>query len=604
MVDHAFLQPEAGIAYIDEEGRVTVTVATQYPHYDREEIADALGVGIDKIRVITAAVGGAFGGREDVTMQIHLALAAMKLRRPVKTVYTREESFIAHSKRHPMIMKYKTGALSDGTLYAMEAEIIGDSGAHSSWGINILRKAGVHATGPYVIPNVNVNSYAVYTNNPYTGAMRGFGAAQVAMAYEQQMDEIAHKLELDPVTIRLKNSFKLGSETATGQMLEDSVPLDDTILKSVSKFGADRLGFGLQKNYDEDEVSEINRTGTNKKRGKGIASIFYGTGYGNGFPDISNASAELLQSGKIRVRAGATEVGQGAKTALSQIAAEAMGLEMEDIELINEDTSEMPDSGTAAASRQTYNTGNGIRLACEKLKFSIMQYAAEIFEVNPFLDVTTSMDVNIADGAVSIKGLSERKLKLKDIYDIAQKAGKVLREETAFTARTTRMDAETGQGAPYWPYTFATYCVEVEVDTDTGKVDVISAVCAQDVGKAVNPTLVEGQIEGGFAMGMSWALYEDLGLLNGKIKNNNFSRYILPTSLDMPDIENIIVEAPESSAPFGAKGIGEPVMLAAMPAILNAIYDAVGIRINKLPASPQDILARLQVDTEGVVKYK
>lgn len=233
MVDHAFLQPEAGVSFIDEEGRVTVIVSTQYPHYDREEIAHALNLPEDRVRIINANVGGAFGGREDITLQIHLALAAYTLKRPVKMVYSREESFVAHSKRHPMIMRYKTGADKEGRLLAMEAEIIGDSGAYASWAPNILRKSGVHATGPYYIPNVKVDSYAVYTNNPFTGAMRGFGATQVPIAYEQQMDILAEKLGMDPVTIRMKNILRKGSVTATGQVLTDGVPLEECLKRVV-----------------------------------------------------------------------------------------------------------------------------------------------------------------------------------------------------------------------------------------------------------------------------------------------------------------------------------------------------------------------------------
>ncbi len=572
MVDHAFLQPEAGVAYVEEDGTITLVVATQYPHYDREEVAEALGLPHDRIKILTAAVGGAFGGREDVTVQIHLTLAAMKLNRPIKTIYTREESFEAHSKRHPMKMKYKTGALADGTLYAMEAEIVGDSGAHASWALNVLRKAGVHATGPYTIPNVKVDSYAVYTNNPFTGAMRGFGAGQVPMAYEQQIDEIAKRLNMSPIEIRLKNCFKVGSETATGQVLEESVPLTETILKA-----AEAMNFEAK-----------DQSSSRKKKGKGIASIFYGTGYGNGFPDVSNARAELKADGRIYVYAGATEVGQGAKTALSQIAAEAVGVQLDAIVFINEDTSKTPDSGTAAASRQTYNTGNGIKIACEQLRLEMLELAKEVLKLN------TTVGLRINNGIVEVKSLPGRNISLEALYAEAAKRGKNLKIDRTFVAHSVRMDDETGQGAPYWPYTFAAFGVEVEVDTDTGKVDVLNAVCAQDVGKAVNPMLIEGQIEGGFAMGMSWTLYEDLGLQQGKIKNNNFSNYIIPTSLDMPEIKNIIVEAPESTAPFGAKGIGEPVMIPAMPAILNAINDAVGIRITKLPASPQEIVRLLK----------
>ena len=229
MVEHAFLQPEAGLSYLEEDGTVVVAVATQYPHYDREEIAINLGLPEEKIKVINTNIGGAFGAREDISVQIHLALAAIVLRRPIKIIFSREESFLAHSKRHPMVMKYKTGADENGFLQYMEAEIIGDSGAHASWAINVLRKAGVHATGPYVIPNVNVDSYAVYTNNPFTGAMRGFGATQVSIAYEQQIDELAVKLGMGPIEIRMKNIFRKGFMTATGQILTDSVPLDKCI---------------------------------------------------------------------------------------------------------------------------------------------------------------------------------------------------------------------------------------------------------------------------------------------------------------------------------------------------------------------------------------
>ena len=329
-----------------------------------------------------------------------------------------------------------------------------------------------------------------------------------------------------------------------------------------------------------------------KKRGLGIASIFYGTGYGNGFPDISKACAELGEEGKIFVFAGATEVGQGAKTALSQIAAEAAGVELKDIVFVCEDTMLTPDSGTAAASRQTYNTGNGIRIACHQLNKEILEFAMEVLEMN------STVGLKLTAGLIEVKGLPEKNITLKQLYERSKEKGRNLSVQRSFTAHTTRMDDETGQGAPYWPYTFATFSVEVEVDTETGKVDVLRAVCAQDVGKAVNPTLIEGQMEGGFAMGMSWALYEDLGLQEGVIKNNNFSKYILPTSLDMPEIHNIIIEDPETTAPYGAKGIGEPVMIPAMPAILNAIYDAVGIRVTTLPASPQEIL-KLLAETEA-----
>ena len=584
MVDHCFLQPEAGTAYIEEDGKITVMTATQYPHYDQEEIADGLGLKKEDIRVITAAIGGAFGGREDISLQIHLALAAMVLKRPVKTVYSREESFLAHSKRHPIFMKYRTGAKKDGTLHALEAEIIGDSGAHASWAYSILRKAGVHATGPYSIPNVKVDSYAVYTNNPYTGAMRGFGAAQVPMASEQQMDEIARRLNIDPLELRLKNCFKKGSKTSTGQILEESAPIIETLI-------------ALEPDYKKfkQEIKEINYLSSKqdgflsgKKRGLGLAATYYGTGYGNGFPDISRAHAELSPEGGVVVYTGATEVGQGSKTVLSQIAAEALSLPLKLVDLVCEDTNKTPDSGTAAASRQTYNTGNSVRLACLELRDRILELSKDI------LQIPSSVGLSLVNGMVHTKGLDNMDLHLSKVYDYCKTNSLEMRTENVFTAHTTRLDSEKGQGAPYWPYTFASHLVDIEVDINTGKADVIRAVCAQDVGRAINPTLIEGQIEGGFAMGMGWAIYEDLGLNRGKIWNDNFSKYILPTSMDMPSIKSIIIEDPESTGPYGAKGIGEPVMLAAMPAILNAIYDASNVRITELPASPERILFGLK----------
>lgn len=536
-VDHAFLQPESGVAKIDEKGKIILYTATQYPHFDVCEIAQALQIDQKQVKIINCAVGGAFGGREDITMQIHLSLAAKVLKRPIKTTYSREESFIAHSKRHSMIMKYKTGATKDGKLKALKATIIGDTGAYASWAINVLRKAGVHATGPYEIENVCVDSYAVYTNNPFSGAMRGFGATQVPIAYEQQMDIIANKLNIDPIEFRLKNIFKKGSKTATNQILKESVPLEKCINE-------------VKKNMDF------------SKKGCGIGIMFYGTGYGNGFPDVSNARAKINQDGKVEIYIGATEVGQGAKTIMSQIGAEVLKINVEDIIFVNEDTEITPDSGTAAASRQTYNSGNAVKIACEKLRD----------------EINKKYDINNCN--------------LKDVYKNIDK--ELLIKEGSFKAHSTMMDEETGIGEPYWPYTFGACGVEVDVDEETGEIKILNAVVAQDVGKAINPHLIEGQIDGGFAMGVGYTLMEDLNVVNGEIKNNRLSKYIIPTSLDTIDFKKIIVEDEESSAPFGAKGIGEPVMVYVAPAILNAISSASGIRVKKLPATPDNIIKNIK----------
>ena len=555
---------------MEEDGTVVVKVATQYAHFDRFEVAEALGVPEEKIKIINVEIGGAFGGREDISLQIHLALATYLTGRTVKCVYSREESFYGHSKRHPFIMKYKTGADKEGKLQAMEVEIIGDTGAYASWAINVLRKGGVHSTGPYEIPNVRVDSIAVYTNNPYAGAMRGFGATQPPIGYEQQMDILAEKLEMDPVEFRLKNTFKIDSITSNGQLLVESIPLDRCIEAVV-----ECMDF-KDKNFKK-SPSKINR-----QKGRGLGAMFYGTGYGNGFPDISQAEAELTKDGKVVIYAGAAEVGQGSKTVMRQIAGEVLGLESKDIKLVSEDTSKMLDSGTAAASRQTYNTGNAVKKACEKLRDNIIKKATELLKAN------SDTGVILKDENAMIRTFPDIKVSFKEIAQNLEKED--LKTYAEFTAHATEMHEETGQGAPYWPYTFGACGVELEVDVETGRIYLQDAVMAQDVGRAINPNLIEGQMDGGFAMAYSYTIYEDLGLKDGHIKNNKFSKYLMPTALDTINIKKIIIEDPESTAPFGAKGIGEPVMVAVSPAILNAIYDATGVRMTEIPVTPEKLL--------------
>ncbi|MDO5708178.1 MAG: xanthine dehydrogenase family protein molybdopterin-binding subunit [Andreesenia angusta] len=587
MVDHAFLQPEAGIAYM-ENGRIVVSVSSQYPHFDRMEIAEALDISEDRIKYLNPAVGGAFGAREDITMQIHLALATYILNRPVKTIYNREESFLAHSKRHSVVMKYKTGASKDGKLKALKAEFIGDTGAYASWAYNVMRKCGVHGTGPYEIPNVDIKSHAVYTNNPFAGAMRGFGATQPPVGHEQQMDILAEKLGIDPIDFRMKNIFKLGSNTATGQELSESVPLDRCI-ESVKEY--------IEKEIKSEEFKDKENIGV------GYGATFYGTGYGNGFPDVSVAEAELNKDGKVNIYLEATECGQGSDTVMVQMAAEPF---KSGIEIINHrhcNTDLTKDTGTAAASRQTYNSGNAVKLASEKLRDKLLEKASV------YLGLNTSMGLDIKDNYIFLKFEKDRKISLKElaekIYSEDDCEG-LLREEAVFIAQTTMMSEEDGQGSPYWPYTFGACGVILEVDPLTGRVQILRAVSAQDVGKAINPDLIEGQMDGGFAMGYGYAIYEDLNIKNGNMKNNRFTNYLIPTSSDMPKLKKIIIEDPESTGPYGAKGIGEPVMTYVAPAILNAIYDAVGVRINSLPASPDKILKAIsnkKEDKDEVESY-
>lgn len=571
MVDHAFIQPESAIGYMEGD-KVVCLCSTQYPHWDRFELAEALGIEEDKIQVLNAAVGGAFGGREDITSQIHVSMAAIELNRPVKVTYGREESFLAHSKRHPMYFTMKLGCDETGKLHSMESVIYADSGAYASWAPNILRKAMVHSTGPYEIENVSVDAYTVYTNNPFTGAMRGFGATQVAVGYEQMMDVLAEQVGISDYEIREINALKVGSKLGTSQTMYNSVPVIECIqaVKEGMKF-----------------VKEQSET-PGKLTGYGIASSIYGTGYGNGFPDVSNNNVKVNADGQIEIYSGFTEVGQGAKTVMAQIAAEAFGTDSSKIKVFCEDTDITPDSGTAAASRQTYNTGNAVKKSCYKMKDFLLEKARIELELN------NSIGLEMKDGVIYLKTLPDKSVTLKDLY---MAYGDELQTSSSFTAQTTTLD-EFGQGAPYWPYGFNALGVKVEIDPLSGRIDVVDGVFAQDVGRAINPRFIEGQMDGGFVMGLGYALYEDIGLQKGNMKNRKFSSYILPTAKDMPTLKKIIIEDPEETGPFGAKGIGESVTIPAAPAILNAIYDACGIRFTKLPVTPIEFMKKFGVDND------
>ncbi len=321
------------------------------------------------------------------------------------------------------------------------------------------------------------------------------------------------------------------------------------------------------------------------KRGRGIGLSFYGTGYGDGFPDVSRAIVRLLEDGRVGVCAGATEVGQGSKTIMRQIASEVLALDMDEIDLICEDTSLMPDAGTAAASRQTYNTGNAIKLACEDFEKNIIEKARVELELN------STIGLKIKDGNVFLEFYPQKTISFKEL---ASKYAKDIIGEGEFIAQTVTMDSETGQGAPYYPYTFNACAVELEVDTNTGKIEVLKSCIVQDVGKAINPNLIEGQIDGGFTMALGYTLFEDLNVVEGEMKHRKFSKYLIPTAMDTIEVEKVIVEDPESSAPYGAKGIGEPVMIPVAPAILNAIYDAIGVRVKELPVTPERLFKAIK----------
>jgi len=561
-VDHAYLEPDAGLSYIDDDGRITVVCPTQNVHYDQKEVASLLSLPLEKVRIIQCATGGGFGGRLDIKVQCLLALATFHLKRPVKIVYSREEVFQVSSKRHPLKIRYKSGAKRDGKLTAIEVDILGDTGAYASYGVTVAIRSAIHATGPYHVPNVKVRSRMVYTNNPWSGAMRGFGVPQMAFAHESQMDLLAQALKIDPIEIRLRNALHIGYETATGQTLMASVGIGETLRK-------------VKEWRDNITISRSVPKRPAIKRGVGVGSMWYGIG-NTGIANPSTAQMEIDPNGEVRLFTGVADIGQGSDTVLLQIASDEIGLPLKEIRLIRADTALTTDAGATSASRQTYISGNAILNAVRSLKEEIINEASRLFGVD-------SKDLFFEDGEIKSKSTPLLSLSIKEL---AKRSGRVLRGEGRFDPETTRLDPKTGQGVPYATYAFATHLAEVEVDTETGRVNVCRIVASHDVGKAIHPRNVIGQITGGIAMGIGFALMEEYI----PERTTSFVNYLIPTSKDIPEVIPILVEDEEPTGPFGAKGVGEPAIIPSAPAILNAIADAIGQRIYHLPANLERVM--------------
>jgi nicotinate dehydrogenase large molybdopterin subunit len=572
-VEHAYLEPDAGMAYLDEEGRITVVCPTQNVHYDQKDVASTLGLPLEKVRIIQSATGGGFGGRLDITVHCFLALAVYHLRKPAKIIYSREEIFKGTSKRHPLNVRFKSGVKKDGTLTAIEVDILGDSGAYASYGVPVCIRSAVHATGPYSIPNVKVRSRMVYTNNPWSGAMRGFGVPQMAFAHESQMDLLARELKMDPIEFRLKNALCIGAETATGQTLMASAGIGETLRKV--KEWKDRQVFSR-----EDPQKPFIR------KGIGVGSMWYGIG-NTGVANPSTAQVEIHPNGEVRLMTGAADIGQGSDTVLLQIASEALGLELREIHLIHADTALTTDAGASSASRQTYISGNAVLNAIKKLKLEVLREAGLNMGI-------PERELIIEDGMIRSKSDPSIFLPIKDV---ARRCGKLLRGDGMFDPETTKLDPKTGQGVPYATYAFATHLAEVEVDTETGKVRVLRVVACHDVGKAIHPMNVRGQITGGVAMGLGFALMEEFV----PEETASFVNYLIPTSKDVPEVIPLLVEDEEPTGPFGAKGVGEPALIPTAPAILNAIADAIGHRIFRLPANLERVLEAVNRSKENAV---
>ncbi|MBA4380619.1 MAG: aldehyde oxidase, partial [Anaerolinea sp.] len=538
--EHAYLQPEAGLAYIDEEGRVTIKAGGQWTHTDRAQIAHALGLSDEEVRVIYPAIGGAFGGREDMSVQIVLALAAWKIKRPVKIVWSRKESIIGHGKRHPMRLRARWGASKDGKLVAAETEIIADGGAYMYTTNKVLGNTTITSTGPYFIPNLKTDVYGVYTNNIPSAAFRGFGAPQALFMAEMQMDKLAEKLGLDAVEMRRRNALRDGDTLGVGTPLPGPVSILQCIEAAAKKFGWD----------DKSRLSVTGLQSPVAKRGRGFAAGFKNVGFSFGYKENSWARVELHGDEEIeRVvasHAGA-EVGQGTHTVMVQMVAEAVGAPLEKVTLMTSDSASMGNPGSASASRMTLMAGNALKGAAEA---ALAKWEAE-----------------------------ERP---------------AIAEYTYRAPKTTPFDKESGYSTPNFAYAYVAQAVELEVDIETGFIKILRVVSADDVGQAINPALVEGQIEGGVVQAQGYALMENFITRDGYVLTDQLSTYLIPTILDIPEaVDSVIVEVPNPIGPWGARGLGELPFLPLAAAIAAALHDATGVWFDDFPLTPERVLRGL-----------
>jgi CO/xanthine dehydrogenase Mo-binding subunit len=567
MIEHNTLEPDAGAGFVDSDGTLVIYASTQNPHYDHKEVVSLLGLADHQVRIIQAATGGGFGSKLDLNVQGFIGLALHHLKRPVRYVYSREEAYRATAKRHPLTLTLKTGTDAAGRLQALRARIVCDTGAYGSYGIAVASRAAVHATGPYEIPNVDVACDCVYTNNPFCGAMRGFGAPQAAFAHESQLDLHARALGIDPLALRLKNCLRVGSETATGQVLTDSVGIG-ACLEAVEPHYREAL-----ENWAAAPAAPFCR------RGVGLGAMFYGIG-NTGVQNPSTARVEMDPEGRLTLFTGCADIGQGSSTVLVQIAAETLGLDPAAIRLVVADTKYTTNAGATSASRQTYISGNAVKDACQKLGDVLKTEAVNRLRAPKAALV-------FRDGQVAIAASPDKRVDFAWLARRLQAKGAPLAWQGYFDPETVPLDPDSGEGVPYATYAFACHLALVEVDTLTGEVTVERVVAAHDVGRAIHPENVVGQICGGVAMGVGFALMEEF------VPKQTLSMkdYHIPTCADMPAVVPIIVESAEPSGPYGAKGVGEPALIPTAPAVVNAIAQALGERIYSLPANLERALA-------------
>jgi xanthine dehydrogenase D subunit len=605
MQDQAFLGPEAGLAVPDGAGGVDLYVSTQWLHVDQRQICAALGLPPEQVRLSLAGVGGAFGGREDLSVHVHACLLALHTGRPVKMVYNREESFFGHVHRHPATMRYEHGARRDGALVYVKAEIYLDGGAYASSTPAVVGNAGTMGIGPYVVPNVRVDAYGAYTNNPPCGAMRGFGSVQAAFGYEAQMDKLAAALRMDPVVLRCRNAMSMGCEAPTGQIVDSPAPVAELLQRlaemplpagtddpgdAYAAGGASRVsGTGEVGRTDggrrrpEADLRDLpggvsNTThGEGVVRGIGYAVAYKNVGFSEGYDDYSTARVRLEVTGgepTVTVHTAAAEVGQGLVTVEQQICRTELGVDH--VVVYPPDTA-VGSAGSTSASRQTYVTGGAVQAACAKVRDRVFAAARQrTGGAVAALRLAGGQVVSAADGPIG---------SLAEII-----GGQVIEETVQWRHRPTQpVDPETGQGFAHVQYAFAAHRAVVDVDTGLGLVKVVELACAQDVGKAMNPQAVIGQIQGGAAQGLGLAVMEEILVAGGQIRNPSFTDYLIPTILDMPPMRIEILECPDPNAPYGLRGVGEAPTISSGPAVAAAIRAATGLDLPRIPVRPEHI---------------
>jgi CO/xanthine dehydrogenase Mo-binding subunit len=566
--EHVYLETIGVLAIPQGDGSVTIQGSMQCPFYVQKGVAGVLGWPLSRVRIVQTTTGGGFGGKEDVPSEICAcaALLATTTGRPVRMILTREEDLRRSSKRHPMTVTYRMGAAEDGRLLSAQVRVVADTGAYATISPVVLYRSTVHAAGPYEIPNVQVDTYGVYTNSTPNGAFRGFGTPQVTFAHESMIDQLAERLGMDPIEIRLKNGLKVGSTTATGQVLRESVGLQETLLRA-------RHESGWRKRR------ATPASDSSRRRGIGVAAMFYGVSLGakGWFLDAAAAHAQVHRDGSVSVAIGCTEMGQGAQTVIAQMAAETLGLSLDRITVLPTDTGLVPDSGPTVASRTTVFSGNAVLNALEQIKKNMAAAAAELLPSKQ--ETIVFRDQKVWKGKAS--------LPFGEVVEQCYQRNVNLAAEGWYVSPPCSFDEHTGQGDAYYVYGYGTQVAEVEVDLETGRVRVLEITAAHDVGRAINPQGVRGQIEGGVVQGLGYGLLEDFVVTGGDIMTPDLATYTIPTSQDVPRIRSLIVEAASRDGPYGAKGIGEQPIIPTAAAIANAIAHATGLRMRKLPIGPE-----------------